>query len=53
MVVSPVFDNIDFNTFELEKVQLAVDGFDWQLWCRYDHVPQAWRQLDDVTAPMT
>ncbi|XP_076424127.1 putative polypeptide N-acetylgalactosaminyltransferase 8 isoform X2 [Peromyscus maniculatus bairdii] len=53
VVLSPVFDNIDFNTFELEKVELAVDGFDWQLWCRYDHVPQAWRQLDDVTAPMT
>ncbi|XP_059114624.1 probable polypeptide N-acetylgalactosaminyltransferase 8 [Peromyscus eremicus] len=53
VVVSPVFDNIDFNTFELEKQELAVDGFDWQLWCQYDHVPQAWLQLDDVTAPMT
>ncbi|KAL6064016.1 hypothetical protein STEG23_028536, partial [Scotinomys teguina] len=52
VVVSPVFDNIDFNTFELEKKELAADGFDWKLWCQYDHIPQAWIQLDDVTAPV-
>ncbi|XP_036037848.1 probable polypeptide N-acetylgalactosaminyltransferase 8 [Onychomys torridus] len=53
VVVSPVFDNINFNTFELEKQELAVDGFDWKLWCRHDRIPRAWLQLDDVTAPMT
>jgi hypothetical protein len=27
MVVSPVFDKINFDTFELEKYELAADGF--------------------------
>ncbi|XP_075837968.1 putative polypeptide N-acetylgalactosaminyltransferase 8 [Microtus pennsylvanicus] len=53
VVVSPVFDNINFNTFELEKYELAADGFDWKLWCQYDPIPQAWIDVGDVTAPMT
>ncbi|XP_032111841.1 probable polypeptide N-acetylgalactosaminyltransferase 8 [Sapajus apella] len=52
VIVSPVFDNIHFDTFELEKYQLAVDGFNWELWCRYDALPQAWIELHDVTAPV-
>ncbi|KAK1340834.1 hypothetical protein QTO34_017228 [Cnephaeus nilssonii] len=52
VIVSPVFDNIHFDTFELEKYALAVDGFNWELWCRYDSLPKAWIDLDDVTAPM-
>ncbi|XP_008141974.1 probable polypeptide N-acetylgalactosaminyltransferase 8 [Eptesicus fuscus] len=52
VIVSPVFDNIHFDTFKLEKYALAVDGFNWELWCRYDSLPKAWIDLDDVTAPM-
>ncbi|XP_051011615.1 probable polypeptide N-acetylgalactosaminyltransferase 8 [Acomys russatus] len=52
VVVSPVFDNIDFDTFELKKYELAADGFSWKLWCQYDPVPQAWIDLGDATAPM-
>ena len=50
--VSPVFDNILFDTFELIKYALAVDGFNWELWCRYDALPKAWVDLHDVTAPV-
>nr|XP_055136996.1 probable polypeptide N-acetylgalactosaminyltransferase 8 isoform X2 [Symphalangus syndactylus] len=52
VIVSPVFDNIRFDTFELDKYELAVDGFNWELWCRYDALPRAWIDLDDVTAPV-
>ncbi|ELV09160.1 putative polypeptide N-acetylgalactosaminyltransferase 8 [Tupaia chinensis] len=52
VVVSPVFDNIRFDTFILSKYELAVDGFNWELWCRYDALPQAWIDLQDVTAPV-
>lgn len=52
VIVSPVFDKIHFDTFELEKYGVAVDGFNWQLWCRYDALPKAWLDLNDVTAPV-
>ncbi|XP_063641474.1 probable polypeptide N-acetylgalactosaminyltransferase 8 isoform X2 [Pan troglodytes] len=52
VIVSPVFDNIRFDTFKLDKYELAVDGFNWELWCRYDALPQAWIDLRDVTAPV-
>lgn len=52
VIVSPVFDNIRFDTFQLYKYNLAVDGFNWQLWCRYDGLPKAWIDLNDVTAPV-
>ncbi|XP_036311609.1 probable polypeptide N-acetylgalactosaminyltransferase 8 [Pipistrellus kuhlii] len=52
VIVSPVFDNILFDTFELEEYSLAVDGFNWELWCRYDSLPKAWINLHDVTAPV-
>ncbi|XP_021487410.1 probable polypeptide N-acetylgalactosaminyltransferase 8 [Meriones unguiculatus] len=52
VVVSPVFDNINFDTFELKKYKLAAYGFSWKLWCQYDRIPQAWIDLGDVTAPM-
>ncbi|XP_028610267.1 LOW QUALITY PROTEIN: probable polypeptide N-acetylgalactosaminyltransferase 8 [Grammomys surdaster] len=48
VVVSLVFDNINFNTFELEKYELAADGFGWML-CP---IPQAWIDLGDVTVPL-
>ncbi|KAL4701347.1 hypothetical protein H8959_015351 [Pygathrix nigripes] len=52
VIVSPVFDNIRFDTFKLDKYELAVDGFNWELWCRYDALPKAWIDLHDVTAPV-
>ncbi|XP_012664758.1 probable polypeptide N-acetylgalactosaminyltransferase 8 [Otolemur garnettii] len=52
VIVSPVFEKIHFDTFKLERYGVAVDGFNWQLWCRYDTVPQDWIDLHDVTAPI-
>ncbi|XP_060046896.1 probable polypeptide N-acetylgalactosaminyltransferase 8 isoform X2 [Erinaceus europaeus] len=52
VIVSPVFDNIRFDTFQFYKYNLGVDGFNWELWCRYDSLPKAWIDLRDVTAPV-
>lgn len=52
MIVSSVFDNVRFDTFELEKYTLAADGFDWRLWGCYDLLPEAWLDLHDVTTPL-
>ncbi|XP_010610015.1 probable polypeptide N-acetylgalactosaminyltransferase 8 [Fukomys damarensis] len=52
VIISPVFDNIRFDDFKLTKYALAVDGFNWELWCRYDPVPESWIALGDVTAPV-
>ncbi|KAM4819819.1 putative polypeptide N-acetylgalactosaminyltransferase 8 [Thomomys bottae] len=51
VIVSPVFDKIGFDTFQLVPYKLAVEGFNWKLWCRYGSLPQAWLDLHDPTAP--
>ncbi|XP_006862828.1 PREDICTED: probable polypeptide N-acetylgalactosaminyltransferase 8 [Chrysochloris asiatica] len=52
VIVSPVFDKIHFDTFELKKYGLSADGFNWELWCRYDSLPQSWIDQQDATAPL-
>ncbi|TRY53620.1 hypothetical protein DNTS_017573 [Danionella cerebrum] len=32
-VISPSFDNIKYDTFEIEEYPLSAQGFDWELWC--------------------
>ncbi|KAG7274846.1 hypothetical protein CRUP_038819 [Coryphaenoides rupestris] len=51
-VVSPSFDNIKFDTFEVEEYPLSAQGFDWELWCRYLNPPKSWWVLRNQTAPI-
>ncbi|XP_030222990.1 polypeptide N-acetylgalactosaminyltransferase 18 [Gadus morhua] len=51
-VVSPSFDNIKFDTFEVEEYPLSAQGFDWELWCRYLNPPKSWWALRNQTAPI-
>ncbi|XP_015248338.1 PREDICTED: polypeptide N-acetylgalactosaminyltransferase 18-like [Cyprinodon variegatus] len=51
-VVSPSFDNIKYDTFEIEEYPLSAQGFDWELWCRYLNPPKAWWMLRNQTAPI-
>nr|XP_056718293.1 probable polypeptide N-acetylgalactosaminyltransferase 8 [Euleptes europaea] len=53
VIISPAFDNIHFDDFELVQYVEAADGFDWALWCLYEPAPQAWYALKDETAPIT
>ncbi|XP_054673456.1 probable polypeptide N-acetylgalactosaminyltransferase 8, partial [Grus americana] len=52
VIISPVFDNIRFDDFELLQYSVAADGFDWGLWCLYEPLPAEWYALKDETAPV-
>uniref|UniRef100_A0A3Q2VWI8 Polypeptide N-acetylgalactosaminyltransferase n=1 Tax=Haplochromis burtoni TaxID=8153 RepID=A0A3Q2VWI8_HAPBU len=51
-VVSPSFDNIKYDTFEIEEYPLSAQGFDWELWCRYLNPPKSWWTQHNNTAPI-
>lgn len=51
-VISPSFDNIKYDNFEIEEYPLAAQGFDWELWCRYLNPPKSWWKLENSTAPI-
>lgn len=51
-VVSPSFDNIKYDTFEIEEYPLSAQGFDWELWCRYLNPPKSWWSQRNHTAPI-
>ncbi|KAM9578272.1 putative polypeptide N-acetylgalactosaminyltransferase 8 isoform 2-T2 [Guaruba guarouba] len=52
IIISPVFDNIRFDDFDLLQYSVAADGFDWALWCLYEPLPAEWYALKDETAPV-
>ncbi|XP_015193909.1 polypeptide N-acetylgalactosaminyltransferase 18 isoform X2 [Lepisosteus oculatus] len=51
-IISPSFDNIKYDTFEIEEYPLSAQGFDWELWCRYLNPPKSWWNLGNTTAPI-
>ncbi|KAM3671239.1 polypeptide N-acetylgalactosaminyltransferase 18 isoform X2 [Ammospiza nelsoni] len=51
-VISPSFDNIKYDNFEIEEYPLSAQGFDWELWCRYLNPPKSWWKLENTTAPI-
>ncbi|XP_040463961.1 polypeptide N-acetylgalactosaminyltransferase 18 isoform X2 [Falco naumanni] len=51
-VISPSFDNIKYDNFEIEEYPLSAQGFDWELWCRYLNPPKSWWKLQNTTAPI-
>ncbi|XP_076879749.1 polypeptide N-acetylgalactosaminyltransferase 18 isoform X2 [Brachyhypopomus gauderio] len=51
-IISPSFDNIKYDTFEVEEYPLSAQGFDWELWCRYLNPPKSWWNLNNTTAPI-
>ncbi|XP_030644922.1 polypeptide N-acetylgalactosaminyltransferase 18a [Chanos chanos] len=51
-IISPSFDNIKYDTFEIEEYPLSAQGFDWELWCRYLNPPRSWWTQKNHTAPI-
>lgn len=51
-VISPSFDNIKYDTFEIEEYPLSAQGFDWELWCRYLNPPKSWWYKGNKSAPI-
>uniref|UniRef100_A0A8C7J4X8 Polypeptide N-acetylgalactosaminyltransferase n=1 Tax=Oncorhynchus kisutch TaxID=8019 RepID=A0A8C7J4X8_ONCKI len=51
-IISPSFDNIKYDTFEIEEYPLSAQGFDWELWCRYLNPPKSWFHQANNSAPI-
>ncbi|XP_059832212.1 polypeptide N-acetylgalactosaminyltransferase 18 [Hypanus sabinus] len=52
-VISPSFDNIKYDDFELQEYSLSAQGFDWGLWCRYVSPSKEWWALENESAPIS
>ncbi|KAK5616316.1 Polypeptide N-acetylgalactosaminyltransferase 18, partial [Crenichthys baileyi] len=51
-IISLSFDNIKYDTFEIEEYPLSAQGFDWELWCRYLNPPKSWWHRGNKSAPI-
>ncbi|XP_077396563.1 polypeptide N-acetylgalactosaminyltransferase 17 isoform X1 [Festucalex cinctus] len=51
-IVLPSIDNINHDTFEVERYESSGHGFNWELWCMYINPPKQWWDDGDVTAPI-
>ncbi|KAF4095036.1 hypothetical protein G5714_024114 [Onychostoma macrolepis] len=46
VVLSPVFDNVLFDTLEVIEYIPSAHGFDWNLWCMYESFRPEWYRND-------
>ncbi|XP_056312072.1 probable polypeptide N-acetylgalactosaminyltransferase 8 isoform X3 [Danio aesculapii] len=51
LVLSPVFDKINYYDLEVTKYLASAHGFDWALWCMYVTFPQKWYNQNDPSLP--
>lgn len=51
VVLSPVFDRVEFDTLEVTSYFANAHAFDWQLWCMYESFRKDWYELNDPTVP--
>lgn len=51
VVLSPVFDRVEFDTLEVTLYTPYAHAFDWQMWCMYESFRPEWYLLNDPSAP--
>ncbi|XP_056312079.1 probable polypeptide N-acetylgalactosaminyltransferase 8 isoform X5 [Danio aesculapii] len=51
LVLSPVFDKINYDDLEVTKYFASAHGFDWALWCMYVTFPKKWYNQNDLSLP--
>ncbi|XP_029019876.1 probable polypeptide N-acetylgalactosaminyltransferase 8 [Betta splendens] len=51
VILSPVFDKVNYNDLAVTTYHAMADGFDWALWCMYDFFRPEWYALNDETQP--
>lgn len=51
VVVSPVFDKVNFDDLKVVKYQSAAHAFDWALWCMYESFTPEYYKLQDPSLP--
>uniref|UniRef100_A0A672P8N5 Polypeptide N-acetylgalactosaminyltransferase 8 n=1 Tax=Sinocyclocheilus grahami TaxID=75366 RepID=A0A672P8N5_SINGR len=51
LVLSPVFDSVNYYDLQVTKYLASAHGFDWALWCIYVGFPQKWYDQNDSSQP--
>lgn len=51
LVLSPVFDKVNYYDLEVVNYDTYAHGFDWALWCMYVPFPQKWYDQKDPSQP--
>ncbi|TSS60396.1 putative polypeptide N-acetylgalactosaminyltransferase 8 [Bagarius yarrelli] len=51
VIVSPVFDRVNYYNLEVVKYIPAAHAFDWALWCMYEYFRPEWYKRNDESAP--
>ncbi|XP_056454586.1 probable polypeptide N-acetylgalactosaminyltransferase 8 isoform X3 [Gadus chalcogrammus] len=51
LIVSPVFDRVNYYDLEVVNYIPASHAFDWALWCMYERFRPDWYKLNDPTLP--
>ncbi|XP_016390865.1 probable polypeptide N-acetylgalactosaminyltransferase 8 [Sinocyclocheilus rhinocerous] len=51
LVLSPVFDKVNYYDLQVTKYFASAHGFDWALWCMYVGFPQKWYDQKDPSQP--
>uniref|UniRef100_A0A3P8UWV6 Polypeptide N-acetylgalactosaminyltransferase n=1 Tax=Cynoglossus semilaevis TaxID=244447 RepID=A0A3P8UWV6_CYNSE len=51
VVVSPVFDKVNFDDLKVIQYLPAAHAFDWALWCMYESFTPEYYQLNDSSLP--
>ncbi|KAJ3596556.1 hypothetical protein NHX12_002961 [Muraenolepis orangiensis] len=51
VIVSPVFDKVNYYDLEVVGYGTASHAFDWALWCMYERFMPEWYQLKDPSLP--
>ncbi|KAK9525785.1 hypothetical protein VZT92_016465 [Zoarces viviparus] len=51
VILTPVFDKVNFDDLTLTPYMPAADAFDWALWCMYESFRPEWYALKDDSLP--
>ncbi|CAL8372865.1 unnamed protein product [Arctogadus glacialis] len=51
LIVSPVFDRVNYYDLEIVSYLPASHAFDWALWCMYERFRPEWYKLNDPSLP--
>ncbi|KAK5848943.1 hypothetical protein PBY51_008623 [Eleginops maclovinus] len=51
VIVTPVFDKVNYDDLKLVPYTSAADAFDWALWCMYESFSPEWYALKDDSLP--
>ncbi|XP_061922720.1 probable polypeptide N-acetylgalactosaminyltransferase 8 [Entelurus aequoreus] len=51
VIVTPVFDKVNYDDLKLTRYGPAADAFDWALWCMYESFRPEWYELKDESQP--